>query len=626
MAFTGNEGVNSHLRSRQTAALKIHFYQVVFSSGILLYLLIINWKNDLSLSDEGMYLLSASLDQPDYGVQSPFPIVTTLLFQLSGESLFIFRAVSFLILYLASVSLVKGMINLSNIVRVSVMDKIWVDWILGPLIITSFAHVDGIYTPSYNSINFLSTVIILAALTRTINALSSYPLFILNSLYLGIGITLSFFSKPILGIGIILALLVNSFFPGKSTDVFHEIRIRRKGVIFTLSSAVLSFVTLLLWNSKTIADVYYIYRRGRNWLLSLDEQYQFSWSIVHIITGPRDATVNFVNAINLNQALIFFGVLSVGISANLFSKQFVHRHLYLPWSLSIFFIFISLQVSSSPNMRISIVGILYYALAIIILQQYLGTFFATTTANLNDSKLIKQKVRSSLFGVVTIATTFVYPFGSNNGYAPGLVRVAGILIVWMLVQYLDDWSSLSFIFRISTFFLSLVIVVSSTMFPIDGHNKFKSNHLFESEFNNARSANLDLKTYRFLSHIQTSLINAGWSPQNRILDLSDFNTGIVYLIDGLPTRTIIPATPGYPNVNNQLQYSLKNEMLYEDFDPADWWVMIGFGPEAKEREVVFKPNANRLSLWGLDIDKDFELVVQYGNFSIFKPRTKQTSP
>jgi hypothetical protein len=572
--------------------------------------IIANCFKGLDLTDEGMYLLSASTTNIKASFHNPYADYTGLLLQLSGGRVWLFRLAGVVLIEISGMYLGITLNRVVNSANQSL--RRWCLLFSGATI-GIFYYATGLITPSYNWLNLLALVLGATACTKVVQKRNlgwadvlAFSAFLTTACWLGL------FAKFTSAIGISLMALAVLLLNRNTSRDFLRIGSASIGMfaIYALSHQVF----IEPW-SITITK----FVRGHKNLLLLDPGYSneraldnFRFGIVHWFKT--------VPTISIWLTVILLGLLLISI---------VLRVIHVPLE--------SKNVSRITFTVIPVVFVIAFLVthndglwaghsAKYINQMWavsllLFTSLVTTIALLIPSRRTREPSDHLRFlpVSVSIGAAVLYAVGSGNGFIAQLTGAAGFLLV------AGSTISMAVPGNFGVVTAALVTVFGSfgamettqqaNHFPYRQANRSQQN-VWLSMGSHRGSLLVDNQMKKLVTELRTSMAQAGWKKNTPLLDLTKYTAGLVYLLEAEAPVTIIPTVGMYPTVDIVMKWAVGQAL--ED-NPSVWknaWLLT---PSTAYSEVIDgRPNPDVVSLLGHTFPKDYEIVGTSYDLSIWK--------
>lgn len=579
---------------------------ILLITGLITFFILDSSLRGIDISDEGFYLLSASVTDSKSSFHNPFGDYTGLLLKLAFNQVWLFRWFGVLLLVTAGGVLGYKLFQLGhNQSRVRKLQYISVGFTVGP-----FYFATGLISPSYNWLNLLALVLggisciqITKGLKIDKPAASKLALQAVAACWLGAFAKAS--SGPGIGLLILLALVLT-----------RRNRMEYARIVFF---GFLYFIMFLVWHITVINSIsmtFEKFRRGRENMLLFDPNYSIERALDSFIWGLKEwafKTLIQFPLITFLLALMF--ILSfVGLLIERFGRQNFHLSLFIQVTSSValvvYFIyaFIDGLWAGYPeryiNQMWAVSGVLLISLA---------TFMSN---KLNCKEWPKH---SDVFPVIVlVALAVLYAFGSGNGFISQLSGASGLIAL----ASFHLLASVAKRRRVSTSIATIILLLGGLQVTREAlQNPYRqpprSAQKYALEVRNGfGSVYVDIQMKQLVQELRLQMTANGWKENTRLLDLTKYSAGLVFMLGAKPPLTIIPTVGGYPTVNQVAEWSIAQALIV---DPG-WkaaWLLLPKNVEDSTEDGRPSPDV----LWVLDqsFPIDYVMVAESFGFTVWKP-------
>jgi len=578
---------------------------VLFTS-LVTYLILDSSLRGIDISDEGMYLLSASSSDSNSSFHNTFGDYTGLLLKLAFNQIWLFRWFGALLLITAGGVLGNKLFQLgNNPSRVRRYQYISVGSTVGP-----FYFATGLITPSYNWLNIFSLVLggiccLWIANNREIDRLAASKLALLAVASCWFGA----FAKASSGPGIGLLIL--------ATLVLTKKKKQERARIFSFS--VLYFIMFLVWHVAAIAPISTTVeklRRGHNQLLLLDPAYGISRALDDFTWGIKE----WISKSTTQYPIISF-LLAFMIASSLV-QPLLRKLCWRNFRLTLY-----IQVFSSVALIAFFLFAFVDGLWAGYSEKYVNQMWAVSGVFvISIASLISNKFdcsewpnQNEIFPVVIlIALSVLYAFGSGNGFvnqltgATGLIALAGFhLLASVAKQRRTGASIATFVLLLGT----LQVTREAQQNPYRQPPRSVQKYSLEIR-EGFGSVYVDVQMKQLVQELRLEMETHGWNDNMRLLDLTRYSAGLVFMLGAKPPLTIIPTVGGYPTVNQVAEWSI-SQTLMMDSEWKDAWLLLPVN--AEEAPPDGRPSLDVLKTLDRTFPMDYVLVAESFGFAIWKP-------
>jgi hypothetical protein len=503
----------------------------------------VNYSNKgLDFSDESFYLLSSDFGG-DWGMNvSLFGIIYSFIFQFlefNIKSFRIFGLISILLpaIYLSYISL-KNIFNF-QLTRLALAIEFG-------LLLTNIYYFDYLRTPSYNTLYLSSSlfVLIFILLLQNSNAGWVYKLLLLN-LFLFFNLLL-LSSRPF---QVIPVFIMSIFFIAKMIYNFFTLR-KLLVSVFTLTLTSLIFLLVINFRLGSFSNLVSWVTFTWQWNTALNPSYDFT---IRLKMLPQEllGLVNVLNKIfftsNNSTTYFIFMITSV---------IFLMRKSIRVFIIKFYFVFVS-----------AFLWLYILVLEIELIRYDLGIILFITSFLILFYVIIQQpKVwnftsykKMIVFNIFLFSLIILLGFGSGNGILSMTSLVGGLSAISILISLSFYHSLRSYIlFFFITFFIAAQILIQlSPNHPYRSTNLQSQDRwtLIGERHNNYLFLNTEQHNY--LTNTRNELKKFGWIPDTKILQLSQWNGGIIYGLGGDTGGIPLTTHLFYPGWKDSAELSLK---------------------------------------------------------------------
>lgn len=576
--------------------------------------IVTNCFKGIDLTDEGMYILSATAKNQLASFHNPYADYTSLLLKLSGGQIWLFRLLGVAILEVCGCWLgltINSVLNSStNSTR---------KWVLvsGGLTIGVFYYATGLITPSYNWLNLVSLVIgavgcIRLLDTQKLNHLKCVQIGLILSISSWLGLFAKFTSA--LGIAIIATLVV---------------LVTRKSLretLFLLGS-VLSFFALFVVMHNFLIEPWNVtlekFSRGKQILILLDPGYNNTRALQNFESGVIEWFQKVPN-IDRPTSLLLIILLILTVSTSLVK----HKRSITPDN-----VYIRSVVAAST--AIALYGTYKSGLWAGYSLKYINQMWAVSCLLISSLVLAiiaclisrtfsSLTIRKGLSIFILFGGAVLYAIGSGNGFiaqltgASGLILLAAVALPLALEPLLGGFISLCI--AIAGAVGSAETTRQANLYPYRQAPRSVQNEWLNLG-NGHGSVMVDGQLRELVLNLRSSLLEAGWEPQTPMLDLTKYSAGLLFLLDAKPPVTIIPTVGMYPTVDVVMNWAVKRTLVDEGRQWTSAWLLT---PSDKlVNPTDGRPNPNVVSLLGHVFPADYQAVAESNGYTVWKP--KETS-
>jgi hypothetical protein len=582
---------------------------VICAAGAALWIVVDASFRGLDLSDEGMYLLSATASDPQSSFHNPFGGYTKFLLQLSFNQIWLFRVLSIFLLC------VTGMILGLKLARVRCTEsrsQLFI-YVLTGSTVAFFYFATGLITPSYNSLNVLALTLggiscLEASRAQTLTWRKSSSVGFITALACWLGLFAKVSSAP----GILLLLLASLVISRKSLqEVFR--------LLTGTSAFALVFFVFHIVVIEPIGITFEKITRGHENILLLDPGYSLNRAWNNFWWGSREWIIKAPTQFEIVTFMCMALVLVVLIYSRLGKKTATATRIQTLVSLGTLAILITFFVLAYND------GLWAgYSEKYINQMWAVSGLFAICAIGLCASRFLTRSVSLAsdvLPPLLLLGLSVLYAFGSGNGFIAQLTGASGFIALAAL--YLFD--SIEQKRRVGISILSLLIVVGSLqvtrearIHPYRQAPRTQQTHALEIQ-KGYGTLFVDFQLKELVSQLRSQMNQSGWTDGTPLLDLTSYSAGLVFVLGGRPPVTIIPTVGLYPTVNQVAEWSVSKTI---EHDP-DWkkaWLLLP--SDAELNPPIGRPSPDVVRILGKIFPSDYEKIAESFQFAVWKPKER----
>ncbi len=586
-------------------------------------------RRGLDFTDEGMYLLSADARSAESSFHNAFGRYTQVLYRLAGHDVARFRVLGVVLLVVAAAALGDRIAVLAGRLRGHAVG--------GPVRIASGAalvsaclhyYVLMLLTPSYNWLNLVGIVLMMAAVAHLIDrpVPSLARASVADLLWIGVMVvggavaTMGKLSSGPLVAGLGVALLA-ALARGSRRD-----RLRMLGLFAGFTGLFLTAHWVVINPLPVTVDQI---RRGNTALLTLDPAY----GIGNALRSVRDAAELIVRGllghVGAAAALVALASAISLLSTRLSSgSSFIPRRAYtmapgLLTSAALVVLAKRLhdrgdwQGAGSGYSVLAWVGVSLSALALLIGP--VAWCRARSASGRRGTIVLAAMVLYAMVGACS------YAFGSGNGFFNQLNGGIGPLVAGVaLVLVVTEPARLGLPVAV----LALVMGIGARSVVIDAERfPYRQGPLAgQTQAVEIGRAGGELMvspdTARFIHEIRSGAADAGWEPGTPLLDLSAYAATVLYILDARPPVTIIPSVGGYSTQQELAEWSV--EQIVDAGDAEEWsgaWLLTLDQPAEGGIDPAVLSPLGRTFPADYELVGSFDLAVRGERLSLWRPAT-----
>jgi hypothetical protein len=220
--------------------------------------------------------------------------------------------------------------------------------------------------------------------------------------------------------------------------------------------------------------------------------------------------------------------------------------------------------------------------------------------------------------VILIALSVLYAFGSGNGFvaqltgASGLIALAGFHLLASVAKHRRAITSIA----------TVVLLLGALQVTREAqHHPYRqpprSAQRYSLEIREGfGSVYVDIQMKQLVHELRLAMKTHGWNDNMRLLDLTRYSAGLVFMLGAKPPLTIIPTVGGYPTVNEVAEWSIAQTVMV-DPEWKDAWLLLPV--DAEEAPPDGRPSLGVLRALDRTFPMDYVLVAESFGFAIWKP-------
>jgi hypothetical protein len=568
----------------------------------------------LDFSDEGMYLLSASANEPLASFHNPFGTYTGLLFDLSLGQVWLFRTIG--ICLLAGSGSVLGFAIYRYIDKSHKRSGQALMIAVGSTI-GIFYYATGLMTPSYNWLNLFALVLgaIACLMIADKTIASSYKLMGVGFL-LAASSLIALFAKFSSAFGIISVALVITWFSGRN---WRDIKIL--SVSFVCASVLLGVVHHFFIESWSIS--YMKYSRGKTSLEILDPAYNTDVAVAAFKIDFQ----YWINTVLSIDKRLFLGVLFYLFVLFLFNAKRLRK---MARTRGIVVFALSLLIVTYVLIRTLDLKLWAGHSGLYINQMWavswlfscglgLGLPLYIARGHYDHAAFILKRQMVVVF--VCISMACLYAIGSGNGFLRQLTGASGFILISAVCIPLSFNTKDSFRIAFMIACVGLYGAVETTnqanLFPYRQTTR-KDQTEWLSLGKGRGSLLVAPELASTVTDLRSQLKSSSWKKETPLLDLTSYSAGLVYLLEAKPPITIIPTVGGYTTVDDLMQWSVEQALKDDKETWKEAWLLTN--SDASTMPTDGRPNPNVTRLLDKIFPDDYRLVASTAYFSIWEPK------
>jgi hypothetical protein len=228
---------------------------------------------------------------------------------------------------------------------------------------------------------------------------------------------------------------------------------------------------------------------------------------------------------------------------------------------------------------------------------------------------------SKMFDLLPLGLLFslccLYAIGSGNGFVAQLTGASGFIAIAAI--YALDLNVANR--KIGVPLLSLLLLAGSLQVTREAvvhpyRQPPRSAQTFQLTIREGYGkVYVDSQLRELVLKFRNDMSASGWTSQTRLLDLTSYSAGLVFILDGRPPLTIIPTVGIYPTVNQVAEWALR-ETLQSDNQWRDAWLLLPADPI--NADTLGRPSTDVLKVIGRTFPNDYEEVSTSYGYSIWK--------
>ena len=570
------------------------------------YLIADSSMRGLDLTDEGMYLLSATTSNRHAAFHNPFADYTSPLLSLSFQKVWLFRL--FGLVLLCAMSFILGL-RISTFVSPTKTFSRHIFGLVGLTIPFSY-YATGLITPSYNWLNILALTLGGIACVellhrRQLGWSDAWLVGIVGALAIWVGL----FAKATTAPGI-LVLLIFTLLVSRS-NVVSWIRLICTGICTTLCM----FVVHILFVESVSITLEKLHR-GHEILVLLDPGYTLQRTLDNFFWGLKEwSRQSFTLHTGSTVLMICAAVFTVIIKILRATGRNVHGRSVFT-ILSTLALLISMLMSFKAGLwagysekYINQMWAASGLLTISILMAGLRTLLGSPTLNL-------QKWWCAILCVVL---AILYAIGSGNGFIAQLTGAVGFLnLAAMILSGEADFHRAIARPVLATCVLlgALFVTQQAKIHPYRQPPRSLQTTSLDLEGNHG-SVYVAPDFAEMVTKLRRDLSGSGWKSGSPLLDLTSYSAGIVFLLGGKSPLTIIPTVGLYPTVDVVARWSL-NKTFQDDVTWRNSWLLLPTNAEKEPPQG--RPNPSILEEIGRTFPADYVQAAEAGGYTVWKPK------
>jgi hypothetical protein len=569
------------------------------------YLIVDSSIRGLDLTDEGMYLLSATTTNRHAAFHNPFADYTSLLLSFSFQKVWLFRILGLVLL--STTGFILGF-RTSELLSPSTQFSRHLFGLVGLTIPFSY-YATGLITPSYNWLNVLALTLGGIACVELLHRQQlewsdAWLVGVVGALAIWLGL----FAKATTAPGI-LVLLISTLVVSKS-KVMSWIRLICTGICTTLCMLVVHILFI-----ESVSITLDKLRRGHEILVLLDPGYSLQRTLDNFFWGLKEwCRRSFILHTGSTVLMICAAVFAVVIRI----LRATGRNAYGRTTFTILST-LALLMSMLMSFRAGLwagysekyINQMWAASGLLAI----GILVAGFRVLLGSPALNFQGWWCATLCVVL---AILYAIGSGNGFIAQLTGAVGFLnlAAMILCGEADFHRTIARPVLAACVLLgALFVTQQATIHPYRQPPRSLQTTSLYLEGGHG-SVYVDDDFAEMVTELRRDLADSGWRSGSPLLDLTSYSAGLVFLLGGKSPLTIIPTVGLYPSVDAVARWSL-NKTLQDDMTWRNAWILL---PTNAETEAPLgRPNPSILEEIGRTFPTDYVQAAEAGGYTIWKP-------